>query len=113
MLKSQETGPMLSAYSEAQYYYREAIEAIAEGSSTEVSTIEQNPLHLASLLERVAECNMVQGNFEEVRQLYERVLELRSQQRVEISNNGSAEELQNWRQQEAQRQAMIWREIGR
>jgi len=103
----------LSAYSEAQYYYREVIGAITEGSSTEVSTIEQNPLHLASLLERVAECNMVQGNFEEVRQLYERVLELRSQQRVEISNNGSAEELQNWRQQEAQRQAMIWREIGR
>jgi DNA-binding SARP family transcriptional activator/Tfp pilus assembly protein PilF len=103
----------LSAYSEAQYYYREVIGAITEGSSPEVSTIEQNPLHLASLLERVAECNMVQGNFEEVRQLYERVLELRSQQRVEISNNGSAEELRNWRQQEAQRQAMIWREIGR
>jgi DNA-binding SARP family transcriptional activator len=103
----------LSAFSEAQYYYREAIEAITEGSSPEVSAIEQNPLHLASLLERVAECNMVQGNFAEVRTLYERVLELRNQQFVEIARNRDAQELQTLRQQEAQRQAMIWREIGR
>jgi DNA-binding SARP family transcriptional activator len=103
----------LSAYSEAQFYYRQAIEAITEGSAPVVSATEQNPLHLASLLERVAECNMVQGNYEEVRQLYERVLELRNQQLMDISESADAQELQIWRQQEAQRQAMIWREIGR
>jgi tetratricopeptide (TPR) repeat protein len=103
----------LSAYSEAQYYYREAIEAISEGSSPDISAIEQNPLHLASLLERVAECNMVQGNYEEVRHLYERVLELRNQQQVDIAVSADAEALQAWQQEEAQRQAMIWREIGR
>ena len=103
----------LSAYSDAQFYYRQAIEAITEGNSPEVSAIEQNPLHLASLLERVAECNMVQGNYEEVRQLYERVLELRNQQRADRPESSDAQELQNWQQQEAQRQAMIWREIGR
>ncbi|HZU69622.1 MAG TPA: tetratricopeptide repeat protein [Ktedonobacteraceae bacterium] len=103
----------LSAFSEAQYYYREAIEAITEGSAPEVSAIEQNRLHLASLLERVAECTMVQGNFEEVRILYKRVLELRNQQFVEVAKNRETQELQTLRQQEAQRQAMIWREIGR
>ncbi|HJT56615.1 MAG TPA: tetratricopeptide repeat protein [Ktedonobacteraceae bacterium] len=103
----------LSAYSEAQYYYREAIEAISEGSSPEVSAIEQNPLHLASLLERVAECYMLQGKFEEVRKLYEQVLELRNRQFAETSRNSNAQDLQTLRQQEAQRQAMIWREIGR
>ena len=101
----------LSAYSEAQYYYREAIEVITEGSSPDISPMEQNPLHLASLLERAAECNMVQGNYEEVRHLYERVLELRNQQQADVA--ASAEALQAWQQQEAQRQAMIWREIGR
>ncbi|HEX6477264.1 MAG TPA: tetratricopeptide repeat protein [Ktedonobacteraceae bacterium] len=103
----------LSAYSEAQYYYREAIEAITGGGSQDISAVEQNPLHLASLLERVAECNMVQGNYEEVRHLYERVLELRNQQQVDIVDSAGAEALQAWQQQEAQRQAMIWREIGR
>lgn len=100
----------LSAYSEAEYYYRQAIEAIKR---TEAAN--EDPLHLASLLERVAECSKIHGNYEEIRHLYESVLELRNQQNQEHSDRPedvNSEEAYAWRQQEAQRQALIWREIG-
>ncbi len=32
--------------------------------------------HVSRLLERIAECNVVQGNFEDVRYLYECILDL-------------------------------------
>ena len=94
----------LSAYSEAEHYYRIAIEAISRGKQAKTHSIE-DPLHLASLLERVAECTNVHGNYEEMRHLYERVLELRAQY--------SPEESHQKRQMEAQRRALILREIGR
>jgi tetratricopeptide (TPR) repeat protein len=94
----------LSAYSEAEHYYRIAIEAISREKHAKTHTIE-DPLHLASLLERVGECNNIHGNYEEMRHLYERVLELRAQYHPE-------EALQNC-QTEAQRRALILREIGR
>lgn len=100
----------LSAYSEAEYYYREAIKALSEAHGPGLA--EQDPLHLASLLERVAECNMVPGNYEEIRHLYGRILELRNEQGVDTACM-SQEEAQQWRQREVQRQALIWREIGR
>lgn len=94
----------LSAYSEAEHYYRIAIDAISRGKQGNTQSIE-DPLHLASLLERVAECNNVHGNYEEMRHLYERVLELRAQSHPEESH----QKLQT----EAQRRALILREIGR
>ena len=94
----------LSAYSEAEHYYRIAIEAISRGKQEKTQSIE-DPLHLASLLERVAECNNVHGNYEEMRHLYEHVLELRAQY--------SPEESHQKHQTEAQRRALILREIGR
>ncbi|HEY6542085.1 MAG TPA: tetratricopeptide repeat protein, partial [Ktedonobacteraceae bacterium] len=94
----------LSAYSEAEHYYRIAIEAISRGKQEKTHSIE-DPLHLASLLERVAECNNIHGNYEEMRHLYERVLELRAQY--------SPEESHQQCQTEAQRRALILREIGR
>ncbi len=94
----------LSAYSEAEHYYRIAIEAISRGKQEKTQSIE-DPLHLASLLERVAECNNVHGNYEEMRHLYERVLELRAQYAPEESYQKC--------QTEAQRRALILREIGR
>jgi tetratricopeptide (TPR) repeat protein len=103
----------LSAYSEAQYYYRQAISALTEGSSSMPSVVEQDPLHLACLLERVAECSKLEGNYEEIRHLYERALDMRNQQRVDPSEFEDDAEFQVWRQQEAQIQALIWREIGR
>lgn len=101
----------LSAYTDAEQYYRMAIEALAPGSFVmESDNLNSRPtvldvLHLASLFERVAECNRIHGNFEEARRLYTRVLALRS---FHLSRTGKPIEAS-----EAQRQALIWREIGR
>jgi tetratricopeptide (TPR) repeat protein len=100
----------LYAYAEAEHYYRQAIEAM---SHTNVANSLEDPLHLASLLERVAECNNIHGNYEEMRHLYERVLELHNHQRPDRPKDMHSEEAHTWRQQEAQRQALILREIGR
>ncbi len=107
----------LPAYSEAEHYYRQAIEAITGRNSSTHTASEVDPLHLAYLLEQVAECNIVKGNYGEVRDLYEHVLELRYQYQVAAQASASTQqsdaEAQLWRQQEAQIQALIWREIGR
>lgn len=131
----------LSAYGEAEHYYRQAILAHAGLlpswliSHQDLSSLggspqmidEQGktalhllaipsetlaPLHLARLLERVGECSMKRGDYVETRHLYERVLELRIQQQVHTLENESAEELRQHQQRETQIQALIWREIG-
>jgi len=107
----------LPAYSEAEHYYRQAIQAITGGNSSTHSSSGIDPLHLAYLLEQVAECNIVKGNYGEVRDLYEHVLELRKEYQIAAQASASTQpgeaEARLWRQQEAQVQAMIWREIGR
>jgi predicted ATPase len=75
----------LSAYIEAEQYYLQAIKTITQGklplregvnesapskSATSLTEI-PDPLHVARLLERVCECRMVQGNFEEARNGFE------------------------------------------
>ena len=99
----------LPAYSEAEQYYRQAIEAIARGNLA----AGDDPLHLAYLLEQVAECTMVKGNYEEVRHLFEHVLELRKQHQARALEQKSDAEVYHLHQQEAQIQGVIWREIGR
>jgi len=92
----------LSAYPEAERHYRLAVEhirALPEDAGRE------ERLHLAYLLERLGECTMIQGNFEEARRFYERVLEVRSDQQ---SSESTAE-----LQYEAQLQALLIGEIGR
>lgn len=98
----------LSAYTDAEQYYRMAIEALVPGSlevDSDSKPAIPDLLHLASLFERVAECNRIHGNFEEARRLYTRVLALRS---LHLSRTGKPIDAN-----EAQRQALIWREIGR
>ncbi len=103
----------MSAYSEAHHYYLQAIQITVgesfsnENESTTLLWLKQQPdsLHLARLLERLAEVCQIQGSYDEARQLYTRTLELRSRP----GQFPSVEE----RQQEAQIQALIWREIGR
>lgn len=90
------------AFAEAEYYYRLAVDAITRGAQARQI---EDPLRLASILERIAECNMVHGNFEEMRRHYERVLELRALYCSRVQDSISKEE--------AQRQALIWREIGK
>ncbi|MDQ6661703.1 MAG: tetratricopeptide repeat protein, partial [Chloroflexota bacterium] len=106
----------LAAYGEAEEYYRQTI-AILTDSKLAVLVEEEevlllpilpqgcDTLHIARLLERICECCMVQGNFEESRLLYRNILALRTQQPVCT--------LDVQAQKEAQIQALIWREIGR
>ncbi len=109
----------LSAFAEAEQYYIQAIQTISHGKlplqegvhesvqlSADTSLAEiTEPLRVARLLERVCECTLVQGNYEEARRTYECILVLRNQQRTFTSDAQ--------RRTEAQIQALIWREIGR
>lgn len=101
----------LSAYPEALHYYRQVLEAL-QSLQSGTPGMEQDPMHLANLLEYMAECNLVQGNHAEARQLYARVLELHANQHKEASQFASTEEFLVWQQEEAQVQGMIWRAIG-
>ncbi len=92
----------LYAYAEAEYYYRVAVDALTQNIPEQQI---DDPLHLASILERIAECNIVHGDFEETRSLYERVLKLR---KLHCSRAGFG-----MNSEEAQRQALIWWGIGK
>ncbi|QBD78270.1 tetratricopeptide repeat protein [Ktedonosporobacter rubrisoli] len=120
----------LVAYSEAQRYYLQAIQAFLGHSQhtpedTEVpkhlhaitpQMISQqclpNPLHMCWLLERVAECSVVLGNFEDARYLYRCILNLRSRQDFQQQVSSPEVSPDEQRRKEAQIQALLWREIG-
>ncbi len=109
----------LAAFVEAEQYYWQAVKGITNGllptedtvhdtSSRKgdgTSAVIRDPLHVARLLERVCECAFVQGNYEEARRTYQRILHLRNQPPPLTTD---AE-----RKQEAQLQGLLWREIGR
>ncbi|TMD61625.1 MAG: tetratricopeptide repeat protein [Chloroflexi bacterium] len=104
----------LSAFAEAEQYYIQAVQTITHGKLT-LKEVEYEaglhkadiaePLHVARLLERVCECTEVQGKYEEARRYYDCILVLRNQRRTFASED-------EWKQ-EAQIQALIWREIVR
>src|SRR5450755_4135234 len=85
---------LLSAYPQAEYYYRIAIEHLESFSDDQ--------LHLAYLLECLGECIRVQGKDEEARSLFEKSLGARehSMKSTQLS------------QEEAQLQAMLCCQIG-
>jgi DNA-binding SARP family transcriptional activator/Tfp pilus assembly protein PilF len=90
----------LSAYPEAERHYRLALDNLG----TPAGDVFEERLHLAYLLERLAECAWVLGNIEETRRLYKRILKENLYQQPTVS---PAEALQ-----EAQLQAILWAEIG-
>lgn len=90
---------VLSAYPEAERHYALAIE---NRDSKPPTTHEQ--LHLAYLLERLAECTMIRGKFVEARHLYERLLELRGKLSTSATETAF--------QEEAQMQALLWGNVG-
>jgi DNA-binding SARP family transcriptional activator/Tfp pilus assembly protein PilF len=92
---------MLSAYPDAEYYYRLALERLERALQTSSPTREDT-LHLASLLEFLGECTRLQGKDEEARHIYERTLELYQQSYT--SSHIS--------QEEAQLQALLWCEVA-
>jgi DNA-binding SARP family transcriptional activator/Flp pilus assembly protein TadD len=110
----------LSGYSEARRYYLQAIQALInqelhtpENSDVPNYTrtilpkviIQQpgnTPRHICRLLEFAAECNMVLGDFEDARFLYQCILSVLTSQ--------SQQNLQDTH--DIQVQALLWREIG-
>ncbi len=96
---------LLLAYSEAERYYRLALEKAKEATrlgSTKVALMNA-PAHLAPLTERLAESILVQGNFLEARIFLESVYALRVEELRGVEPNV----------QEAQMLALLWGEIGR
>jgi tetratricopeptide (TPR) repeat protein len=94
----------LLAYPEAERHYRLAVEYMdIIGNRPTETTLPVSLPDAATLLERLAECCAVQGNFAEARTLYERSLKIRSQRRATDIDPHD----------EAQRQALLWGEIGR
>ena len=121
----------IAAYSEAQRYYLQTIHAIvggqyhvsSEGNDMHGSirritpqVISQFPFatiqHVSQFLERIAECNAVQGNFEDVRYLYECILALHTSKNFQLAITSSTSDNVAHAQREVQRQALLWREIG-
>ncbi len=131
---------LLAAYGEAQYYYRLAVLALAgtpppppveRHPLVETTSLlherrqdgtppldrllpvagESELLHFARLLEHIAECCMMQGNYTEARRLYERVIALRSQS-LQSEPSQPVATLRQSQRREAQIQAIIWREIS-
>ena len=114
----------LSAYPEAQHHYlmtiaQKALVTTGRGQAVAPTMARKDqpargvhsrddglssPLHLALIHERLGECFMVQGNYDEAYTHYEQVLKIRST----LPFVSEAE-----RQREAQIQALLWYEMGR
>jgi DNA-binding SARP family transcriptional activator len=91
----------LSAYAGAEKYYRLVLQYASELTS---DSSQEGRLHRAYVLERLGECTMIVGKFEEARIFYEQVLEVRNQ-----CTFSSGEE----KKFEAQTEALIWCEVGK
>lgn len=102
---------IISAYPEALYYYRQALEAL-QAHNPSYRLDEQAVIHIANLLECAAECNKMQGNYLEARQQYIQILELHNARHIEAASFASQEEFEARRQEEVQVQGLIWRAIG-
>ncbi len=92
---------LLSAYPDAEHYYRLAVDHLDRALQSALPTREDR-LHLASLLEFLGECTRLQGKYEEARRIYERALQVRRQSAPSTPVS----------QEEAQLQAMLLCEIA-
>jgi len=92
----------LSAYKEAARYYQLAVEYWEGGEQPHTQLGRTSGLPLASLIERLAECLMIQGAFSEAREHYERILGLRAQVAAAAESA-----------QETSVRALLWAEIAR
>ncbi|HZU66147.1 MAG TPA: AAA family ATPase [Ktedonobacteraceae bacterium] len=106
----------LSAYAEAERYYRLAVEYIEKDHlASDAATSFEARSRLAFLLERQAECTRIQGDFKQARSLFERVLETRASlqesQSISPAPPGPVPSPLD-PAMEAQIQALLWGEIG-
>jgi len=88
------------AYQDAVRHYRQAVDYLLSGANEQ-----EHQERLLFLLEQIAECTSVQGNYAEARDLCERALDLHRQRQATLQN--SAEQAR-----EAQLQALLLIEIG-
>jgi tetratricopeptide (TPR) repeat protein len=93
----------LSAYPEAERYYRLALQNASD--LTDDNADRRHQLHYAHLLECLGECVLILGKFDEARQLYEQALNIHLKQQCFSSKEEQ--------QYEAQLHALFWCEIGR
>ncbi len=121
---------VLAAYAEAQQYYIQVLQALTHHAretlvGTDIHKQIQHllakgivqlpfakPLHACRTLERIADCSVILGNFEDGRRCYENILRLRATehfQRVIYPSMKNDEQ----KRVEAQIQALLWREIGK
>ncbi len=98
----------LAAYTEARQYYLQTMQTIMGGNSSGKTQAHEllltesretwrenvDPLHIAHLLELVCECAIVQGDYEEARTFYERILELRNLRPRDLSGAEYRQEAQ-------------------
>ena len=120
---------MLAAYAEAQQYYLQVLQALANNAweiTAHADTQKQlqyiltqdiaqfpfaNSLYACRTLERIAECSVILGNSEDGRRIYENILRLRATEHFQRMVY-SATVYNEQQQTEAQIQALLWREIG-
>ncbi|HEY1348671.1 MAG TPA: DUF6788 family protein [Ktedonobacteraceae bacterium] len=91
----------LSAYAGAEKYYRLVLQYSPELIS---GSPQEGRLHQAYVLERLGECTMIVGKFEDARTFYEHVLDVR---------NKCVFLLDKDKKYEAQLRALIWCDIGK
>lgn len=126
----------LAAYAEVQYYYLLAIQALVGAAlpsfgaadsraqiqhitPTIIATLPSSSpnsvmlLHICRILERIAECSMAQGNFEDGRHLYTCILAIRTGEAFRQQMYAEGGEHETRARQEAQIQALLWRELGK
>ena len=90
---------ILSAYPDAERYYRLALAHITDA-------LTDDTIH-TFLLERLGECARIQGNFEAAQHFYKQILAQREKRAI-LSAQDSLEA----RQREAQIEALLWCEVG-
>jgi len=99
----------LSAYPEAERYYRIATENVqaalaTSDNSNQEASFQENHANLAYLLEQLGECIRIQGNYEEARRVYEQLLQERGSRPPFMSPAET--------QREAQIDALLLSEVG-
>jgi DNA-binding SARP family transcriptional activator/DNA-binding NarL/FixJ family response regulator len=123
----------IAAYSEARYYYLLALHAqlgtplhtidrIASHTSIDLITSQpitahlfstiKEPHHFCRLLEFVAECCNILGDFEDARHLYEHMLCIRTSEYFQQHIATDHKDMEFQQKQEAQIQGLLWRAIG-
>ena len=84
----------LSAYADAERYYRQAIQHLQEHLQKRLHIVSEEQLHIASLQEYLAECLRILNRVEEACQVYEQILTIYYQHYPNITENSMHAQMQ-------------------